>query len=223
MSERTCSISGCCKPIKNKRDALCAMHYWRLCNWGHVGSPEPERKPRGSVECIIAGCTRPTRRNGLCNAHSARAARFGEPGDATIQSYRTYLYVCHIEDCDNPQRSSIGLCGMHARRYAMWGDPYWTDFARGEDSSLWKGDDVGYSGAHSRVRRAYGLPSLHRCVDCGGQAEDWAYDHLDDGEQYEHGWPYSTNPDHYMPMCKRCHVAFDRALGVPHAKSSGNV
>lgn len=76
-----------------------------------------------------------------------------------------------------------------------------------------------YGGAHSRISRERGLASEHPCVDCGGSAEQWAYDHTD---QDELTWTmtggrmkgktvaYSADPAHYSPRCHSCHVRFDQ-------------
>ncbi|EGD55184.1 hypothetical protein [Gordonia neofelifaecis] len=77
-------------------------------------------------------------------------------------------------------------------------------------------DIVGYGGAHTRVRAAKGKASEYPCVDCGHPAEDWSYDHQDPDERYGSDgargrtpMPYSMDPEHYAPRCKKCHYAFD--------------
>ncbi|SCG69604.1 hypothetical protein GA0070609_4427 [Micromonospora echinaurantiaca] len=72
-----------------------------------------------------------------------------------------------------------------------------------------------YDGAHNRVKAQRGSASLYTCR-CGNQAEDWAYSHADYDERAmikgrEARKPYSTNPDHYSPMCRPCHKRFDNA------------
>ena len=88
---------------------------------------------------------------------------------------------------------------------------------------------VTYGGAHARVKRAAGEADLYPCVDCGGPAQDWSYDHEDPDEIY--GWlprhpnsrgndcyaPYSLKVEHYQPRCKRCH----RRLDLASAKTKG--
>lgn len=54
-----------------------------------------------------------------------------------------------------------------------------------------------YVNAHQRVRKVRGDPDV--CVECGGQAVDWASitgDHDD--------------PQDYQPMCRSCHVSMDQ-------------
>lgn len=77
-----------------------------------------------------------------------------------------------------------------------------------------------YGGAHDRVRSAKGRASTHKCVDCGAQAEEWSYNHLDAEQVTEHRpatgtWDastvtYSLSPAFYDPRCRRCHLEFDR-------------
>lgn len=67
---------------------------------------------------------------------------------------------------------------------------------------------IGYSGAHTR------LPTLasQSCYCCAKPAQEWAYDHSDPDELADQdGRPYSLDRTCYMPMCRRCHRAFDSA------------
>ncbi len=82
---------------------------------------------------------------------------------------------------------------------------------RGADHPNWRGDEISYRQAHFRVIDARGPATEHECRRCGGQAQQWAYDHLDIDEKFNAaGEVYSTDPDHYIPMCRSCHVLFDR-------------
>jgi cytochrome c553 len=77
-----------------------------------------------------------------------------------------------------------------------------------------KGEDIGYDGAHNRVKAIKGSASQFPCAECGGPARHWAYSHADAAElRMTHGRqagsPYSANPDHYAPMCVKCHARFD--------------
>lgn len=80
-----------------------------------------------------------------------------------------------------------------------------------------------YRSAHSRLTRTRGKASAHLCVDCGGPAHEWSYNH-DDPEEFvthktrngKHGERivtvhYSADPDHYSPRCRRCHIIHDQA------------
>lgn len=59
-----------------------------------------------------------------------------------------------------------------------------------------------------------GSASKYLCARCSEPADHWAYCHADVDQQHmsdakEKGRPYSANPDHYMPLCRSCHIAFD--------------
>lgn len=71
-----------------------------------------------------------------------------------------------------------------------------------------------YSTTHRWLSQARGRPSTHACVECGGCAEEWAYDHADPNELTSSKGPYSPQYGHYQPMCRRCHRLFDAS----HAK-----
>lgn len=208
-----CSVDGCEKPAK--ATGLCGMHYWRQQSRGDLGAAEMERSPKGMrPPCSVDGCERQSKGLGFCNTHYERWRRTGDvAGDREVQGYRLYLQTCNMDECERPQASSYGLCELHVTRYRVWGDPYYNDLGRGPENHMWLGDNIGYAAAHSRVRRLYGSPSEHECCDCGGPAADWAYDHTDPDEKFTtQGWPYSTDISTYVPLCKKCHVAFDLAL-----------
>lgn len=64
----------------------------------------------------------------------------------------------------------------------------------------WRGDDIGYSAVHWRLRRYRGKATEHTCA-CGRGAHEWAFDEPTGA---------STNLSRYTPMCRLCHRAFDR-------------
>lgn len=78
-----------------------------------------------------------------------------------------------------------------------------------------------YIGAHTRVYSARGRAADYLCR-CGARAEEWAYDHSDP-EAITAPWrdqagalrdvTYSGKPEHYIPMCKSCHLRFDKTKG----------
>jgi hypothetical protein len=70
----------------------------------------------------------------------------------------------------------------------------------------------GYQFAHYKVSRLRGKAKDQTCAHCGEPARHWAYDHEDPAERFDprRGGPYSVDPGHYVPLCHRCHTAFDR-------------
>lgn len=73
-----------------------------------------------------------------------------------------------------------------------------------------------YGAVHLRLRAVRGSATAQNCWHCGLPAEHWAYDHADPDELIElrHGdrrveTRYSTNLDHYIPLCVPCHSRYD--------------
>ena len=72
---------------------------------------------------------------------------------------------------------------------------------RGPENSNWRGGEAGYAALHYRVRNARGKATGHQCVRCPRPARDWAQVHTEDGTDI---WA------DYVPMCRSCHMAYDR-------------
>ncbi len=74
---------------------------------------------------------------------------------------------------------------------------------KGQESSSWKGELVGYRGLHLWVHNALGSPET--CVECGvkgtGHQMHWANV---SGE-------YKRERDDWKRLCPRCHRAFDKS------------
>lgn len=75
-----------------------------------------------------------------------------------------------------------------------------------------------YGAIHMRLTRQRGPASNHPCALCGRTARDWAYDHNDQNEitteWYGYTVAYSTDLDHYRPLCKPCHLRFDKGAAT---------
>lgn len=113
--------------------------------------------------------------------------------------------TCEVEDCAKVAGKGLRLCYMHRARLKRTGT---TDPWRGPNRS-WRGDDIGYWSAHGRARTAKGPAKEHRCVACGEQAAEWAYDHADPNARIERLQVFSPDPEHYLPLCVSCHRRFD--------------
>jgi hypothetical protein len=71
------------------------------------------------------------------------------------------------------------------------------------------------------VRKARGSATAHRCVECGGPAREWAYNHAGGERERTETVPtvddgsvtlaYSLSVDDYDPMCLPCHRRRDGA------------
>lgn len=116
---------------------------------------------------------------------------------------------CSISGCDRIYRAH-GFCRTHYSRWRKYGDPQSHVPIRDGVSR-----NVGYHGAHDRVKAARGRASEHGCAwaECSAAASDWAYDGQDPEEMIgmDHGTElrYSANPQHYLPLCKSHHIRFD--------------
>ena len=77
----------------------------------------------------------------------------------------------------------------------------------------------GFQAVHSRLYRSRGYAREHKCIGCGGQALDWAYQYsAGSSELVLEGRRYSSNLDDYAPMCRSCHSAFDRQQDIEMAE-----
>lgn len=86
---------------------------------------------------------------------------------------------------------------------------------RGEQTSRWKGDDIVYRSAHSRLTRRRGNPA--ECELCGatGRWIEWALKNDAAVVKVEvagvnAGKRFSPRPDDYIAACRPCHRAYDR-------------
>ncbi|MGV9748260.1 hypothetical protein ACWDTG_25640 [Rhodococcus zopfii] len=164
-------------------------------------------------------------RHPRCKACRAadRAARYISNRDREREHHAAWYVenkatrACRIDGCNKLTHTRI--CSTHASRFYKHGDPHVVLPPRsGEDNPMWVGDDASYVGMHARVHRQRGKASDHTCTFCGGDARTWAYDHECPNEKWgeagKYTVPYSTDLDHYIPLCSPCHSRFDHA----HAK-----
>lgn len=115
--------------------------------------------------------------------------------------------------------STYGRTGEAHPMYGRTGEANPMYGRKGEAHPTWKGDAIGYRGAHRRVERLKGSASEHRCNDCGEWASDWSLDYAfasdprgDDGNGRL--LAYSPDPSRYQPRCSPCHRVWDNSLRV---------
>lgn len=83
----------------------------------------------------------------------------------------------------------------------------------------WRGDQVGYSGAHKRHRAA--LPMECNCCGATSGRLDVALRH--DAPPDRLVWSpqreryYSVSTEDYLRLCRSCHLCYDRGLACRHA------
>lgn len=82
MTEGTCTVVDCAKPVRVKSRGLCTAHY---AKWQKYGDPAAGRTVGTNPEtCTHRGCDRPYAAGGYCNAHYLRS-RNGADMDAPIR------------------------------------------------------------------------------------------------------------------------------------------
>lgn len=85
---------------------------------------------------------------------------------------------------------------------------------RGEETSQWKGDDISYRTAHTRLYSHRGRPT--ECELCGttigpfewALRQDAVVCRVQEGGIFD-GKSFSTELDDYMPACRPCHRDYD--------------
>lgn len=158
--------------------------------------------------CSATPCERAAVCRGWCNAHYMRWLN-GKPVDGPIKPLRSR---CEIDGCDREHRAR-GYCELHYDRIRNHGSPDAPPRPAGDRHGSWVGDRATYNALHHRWRNSVGPASNFACDDCGSRALDWAYDHADPDEVVgERGLTYSLKFEHYRPLCRKCHIAFDRQM-----------
>jgi endogenous inhibitor of DNA gyrase (YacG/DUF329 family) len=79
----------------------------------------------------------------------------------------------------------------------------------GEKSYMWKGDDVGYRGLHSWIRKKLGRPDT--CEHCGkigltGHKINWA----------NRSGKYLRDTSDWLRLCVKCHREYDATYRIKH-------
>lgn len=124
---------------------------------------------------------------------------------------------CRVQDCERPYCCK-GLCRLHWERQHRTGSTDEPVPPRGAAHPSWKGDSVTYKAVHMRMSNG---PRPSECAECGtseGRFE-WALrpDAPADALLFSpEGYPYSTNPSHYVNLCKQCHNELDLGRSVCH-------
>jgi hypothetical protein len=174
--------------------------------------------------CSVPGCGREHRARGFCNGHYKRWRDTGDPGPVQIKTLMTADRPCREPDCDRPvgKSGARGWCSKHYVRWRVQGDPQKLGYTRGAERSAqlphgadhgrWVGDRASYAALHERIARQRGRAASYRCVDCDGEAADWAYDYSDPdpARDAKTGLLYSFDVSRYRPLCKSCHRLADR-------------
>ena len=168
--------------------------------------------------CAVDDCGKPVKSRGWCYGHYMKWWRYGTTHpEHKLTHYelegQRFNELTVIKWVDGRWLCSCS-CGSEcrARSYELTTGLIKTCGARRRHLSA----DVGYGTAHERVRAFRGSAAEHMCVDCGGNAAQWSYNHSDpeeivSTESYADGLPYSVDPSYYDPRCVSCHKRFDLA------------
>ena len=223
MSDVICSLEGCSDnyrvltPRKYGKP-LCSKHSQRFYKYGDpLGGSDWGMPSRGHKVCKFEGCGRWHKARGYCCTHYRQLLDGIE--------LRPIGVAPPIRICEYCNEVAIkrGMCNTH---YGRWqrGTPI------DRPISPWKGPRLDWgsesirncaiTGAHARITRAFGAAKQYPCIECGGDAHQWAYDGTDPTQKLGHHsrsstmmW-YSVYPEFYMPMCQRCHKTRDVALAA---------
>ena len=81
--------------------------------------------------------------------------------------------LCDIVPCGKKTEAK-GMCNMHYMRVRRYGDPHFVKNKRNKPRGH---KNPSYETLHLRIRHKRGPAKESRCVDCGGKARDWSYNH----------------------------------------------
>ena len=162
--------------------------------------------------CLVEDCDKAHYAKQYCRQHWAMWKRYGLP-------YRPEREPVFCVDCDAPAFAQ-DMCKIH---YQRW----WYTHRQGRSEQKWYKKEVGYAGAHGRIRAVRGHAKDYACVQCGGIAGEWALKADADEanvrlakQSRRHGESkYSLDVYDYQPMCQPCHRDYDANTGNRHYKT----
>lgn len=177
MTERTCSIDGCGRPVRAR--GWCATHHQRWERHGDPGSGEIWDQVR--KRCSFDGCGRPATCRGLCDTHADQAARGKELTPirsfhkTTIRDDLGRKRCCTCTEWHDPAefqacaRNADGLSSQCKRCYRQ--DQWLKKFGISADqyASMLKAQGGGCAvcGEQCRTGRSLAVDHDHTC--CPGQ------------------------------------------------------
>ena len=202
MPEHTqtiCTHKTCDLPIRCS--GYCTKHYQQLRKRGYTYDLIAYEV------CQADACDLKTRSKyaQYCETHYYRFRRNGTLD--TIQP-RVPQAACVVAGCKRPAERTDGLCRGCLDRLQRNGSFDYIDKKQPDELTT-------YTAVHRRLRTRNGSARNYSCVDCGGRAHHWSYNHQDPTPRYERVGrhprpvPFSPNLACYEPRCASCHRRFD--------------
>jgi hypothetical protein len=169
--------------------------------------------------CSIPDCECPVFARDWCNPHYARWRRNGDPLAGRYAHRCRTARACAVAGCRRRHYGN-GFCELHYLRWVKSDGDLAIVTLEGTRPSVlnpkWSADDAGYEAVHGRLNRSRGYAREHSCARCAEPATDWAYDHSSSNEKTVERrgrlYAYSTDPAHYLPLCRSCHTRLDKGL-----------
>jgi hypothetical protein len=193
---------------------MCKTHYLR---WRKNGDPGPAeiKEYRSGRACAIEDCGKASYARGLCTTHYQRWRAGRAVGTMPVRAEQP---GCLAAECDR-LAVARGWCAAHYERHRRGDDD--PDGAPIQLRPYSEEREPHYRTAHGQVWRVRGSASGYSCQHCGGDAQDWAYDHGDpdavtvlwDEGKRQRQLTFSLDPQHYLALCRPCHRKFDKASG----------
>lgn len=109
----------------------------------------------------------------------------------------TQCEICRIEFNAKPYHLKRGLgrfCSMVCR-------DVWQRTKTAEKTAPWKGDNIGYSGIHWRMKRFYGRADKCENENCKGESTTYEWANL--------SRRYLLDRSDWKMLCKQCHFQYD--------------
>jgi hypothetical protein len=162
------------------------------------------------------------RGHGYCSLTCSKAGKSARILAARWPDGRKVLSTfCSNVDCPTPEKP-VMLTGKARydvlRRQRAYCSRACSDSGRAANLMLasWRGDAVGYTARHLRLKEAFGPASAYRCVDCDRQAADWSLNTdvpaellRADADGQAQGLNFSPYDAFYYPRCRACHRKLD--------------
>ncbi len=110
---------------------------------------------------------------------------------------KSEVVPCLVDGCVQPKNVQ-GYCQKHIRRLRLYGDVNGKADTKNENSTKWKGDDVGYGALHSWVKRRLQPPD--KCPTCDRAVP---LDLANISQEYK------RDLDDWEWLCRKCHMQQD--------------